>query len=130
MILIKNRGLTLIEVMVALLIISLVLTPALVLVSNVRGYIATVSSKFTQLMNAKNLLVEMHKQQLVGPIDTSVTKTEGAPATTMTYRLQKPNHQDLKELPALYHEQILSQAGDVLLVTFIFRPEIDEHSKK
>ncbi len=121
--------------MVALLIIGLVLTPALILLSNIQGQINKVSLEFHRLIAAKNMLVNMHELQRGGMEVMEKVHIQELPSTVFKYQMKKVDKMPLKELPDLYFEEVSygpPGAGDHehTLVTFQFNPIRTNESKK
>lgn len=137
MIVFKNRsGFTLVEVMIAIAIIGMVLTPIFAFQLQIVRRVNSSFDRSRRLIFAQNMLVEMHEQRLIGKDVTTQQKQESGPATKLNYELKTAtNHPQLKKLPNLYVERIVitDPTGAIkkedVLGTIIFKPVQTEQKK-
>lgn len=124
----NNAGFTLVDVMIAIAIVGIVLTPMFVLQNNVMGSAIRLSERFHRLLRAKNFLFIAQEKEPAKATDYSVEKKEERPNTMLSYSL-KPVAKDsvLAKLQYLYTQQVQAKdpQGDngASIVQIIYKPK-------
>jgi prepilin-type N-terminal cleavage/methylation domain-containing protein len=125
-----KKGFTLIEVLLALAIIGMVLTPILMIQSMIVRNTSKYSRLITRILQGKKFLIDS-EIALTADLDQSTAeKKVFNPETSMKYEMNKiPDGSALKKFKRIYKEAVTLQWRDQQgrhqeqIVTFIFRPE-------
>ena len=126
------NGFTLIEVLLAMAIIGLVLTPIFAIQLAVLRSNARASSTLSRIFLGKQFLVENEFQLKPDEQEKRIEKKIDKPATTLTYELKRvPENSALKKFKNILIESVTMQWVDrqgkkrqERLVTFAFKPEV------
>ena len=123
----SNDGFTLIEVLLALSLMAMILTPILISQSSIMFQIGMFRERFRRVSIAKNYLAHAHKNALEDK--KTVPLTVDDPPTTLTYRQDKASGTITKIFKDVYRETVriewtegTNKRQDVL-VSFVFEPE-------
>lgn len=127
----NSSGFTLIEVLLAMAIIGLVLTPIFSIQLGVLRSNSRASQSLARIFLGKQFLVENEFQLKPEDQEKRIEKKIERPATTLFYELRKiPDNSALKKFKNILIESVLMQWVDregkkrqERLVTFIFKPE-------
>ena len=127
----NNVGFTLIEVLLALAIIGLVLTPIFLTQSNVLRRSSYASRMLARILAAKKMLIESEFALAGDAQEFSQQKKIMIPPTLLTYRLRKiPETSALKKFKNVLWESVSFEWTDERgkkkqdqLVTFLYKPE-------
>ena len=127
----KNHksGFTLIEVMLALMIVAFALTPVFSLLTTVMQRVRSSAVKYSWIVMAKNVLYEAHQKQDPTAQTFSLEKQEIDFDGMLTYSLEKEVNQksSLKGLQGLHPEKVviswteLGQKKRQQLVSFVYK---------
>lgn len=133
MIISKNKsGFTLIEVLLAMAIIGLVLTPIFAIQMAVLRGNSRAKDILERIFLGKQFLIDNSFQLTSSEQEKRVEKKVDKPATTLLYELRKiPENSPLKKFKNVLIESVLMEWVDARgkkrqerLVTFIYKPEI------
>ena len=129
----NNDGFTLIEVLLALSLMAMILTPILISESSIMLSVGTFTGQFQRIIAAKNYLIHAHKNTLedkkTGP--SSIDN----PPTTLTYKQDKASGAITKKFKDIYRETVRiewtegTNKRQDLLVSFVFKPEKNPEQK-
>lgn len=126
----NRKGFTLVEVMLAIAIIGMLLTPMLFLEQLILGQSWRVSSRFHRFSLAQKFLYDAREKQPIGATQFSLETRENDPPVTLVYRIESVEKtSSLSSVAGLYNERVtLSWRENDLtknqaLVTFQFYPE-------
>jgi prepilin-type N-terminal cleavage/methylation domain-containing protein len=127
-----ENGFTLIEVLLAMAIIALVLTPIFSIQLAVMRGNSRASQALSRIFLAKQFLVENEFQLKPAEQEKKIEKKIEKPATTLIYALKRiPENSALKKFKDVLIESVLMQWVDrqgkkrqERLVTFVYQPEV------
>ncbi|CAN5167654.1 hypothetical protein BH09DEP1_BH09DEP1_1980 [soil metagenome] len=127
----SNSGFTLIEVLLALAIIGIVLTPIFVVQSIVLRRTSSGAQLFSRIIHAKDLLVDQQFENIQQAQPSSVERKITNPPTALAFSSKKlPENSALKKFKNVTLDSITMQwteAGNrkrqEKLISFTFRPE-------
>lgn len=124
----KNRdGFTLIEVLLALSLMAMILTPILISQNTIMFSVSYFKGQLQRIMLAKNYLVYAHKNTLQEK--TTEPRTIENPALKLSYLKEKTAGPMAKQFKDVYRETVLIEWTEEnikkqdTLVSFIFKPE-------
>lgn len=123
----NNDGFTLIEVLLALSLMAMILTPILITQSSIMVSVGYFSGIFRRINIAKNYLVVAHKNSLEDK-KTGQSSIDDPP-TTLTYKQDKVSGVIAKQFKDIYRETVRiewtedNRKHEDMLVSFIFKPE-------
>jgi prepilin-type N-terminal cleavage/methylation domain-containing protein len=123
----NHNGFTLIEVLLALSLMAMILTPILISQNTIMSSVSYFANSLQRIMLAKNYLVSAHKNALQDK--TTGPRTIENPATTLTYAKERTTGSMAKQYKDVYRETILiewtedTNKRQDTLVSFIFKPE-------
>lgn len=128
----NNKGFTLVEVLLAMAIIGLVLTPIFAIQMGVWRSSLRSSQSLTRIFAAKNLLVESMFNASPEQREKKIERKLDRPATTLIYERKKiAENSSLKKFKNVLHESVTMQWTDrqgkkrqERLVTFVYSPEV------
>ena len=133
MIVSKNKsGFTLIEVLLAMAIVGLVLTPIFAIQLNVMRSNSRASQLLARIFAGKQFLVDSEFQLKPDEQEKRIEKKVEKPPTTLIYELKRvPENSALKKFKNILIENVTMQWVDrqgkkrtQRLVTFVFKPEV------
>lgn len=123
----NNNGFTLIEVLLALSLMAMILTPILISQSSIMFSVGYFTGRFQRITLAKNYLVRAHKNALEDK-KTQPSSIDDPP-TTLTYKQDKASGPIAKKFKDIRRETVSiewtegnNKRQDVL-VSFVFKPE-------
>lgn len=127
----KHLGFTLIEVLLALAIIGIVLTPIFVIQSIVLRRTSSGAQLFSRIVQAKDLLVDQQFENIQEVQPANAERKITNPATTLIFSSKKvPENSALKKFKHITIDTVTMQWTGVgnkkrqeKLVTFTYRPE-------
>jgi hypothetical protein len=128
----KNKsGFTLIEAMLAVVMIGMVLTPLFLLEGTVFQGVSRFAQIFRRYMFAKEYLYEMRRNQTDDTTSLTLEKNskDARPATALRYTLGPVGTKSsLKDFKRLYKETVVASGMDksavsATLITFVYKPE-------
>lgn len=127
----KNRdGFTLIEVLIALGMIGLVLTPIFVVQSTVMKTISNYSEQLVRVFAGQAFLGQMHMQQVLDPDLAQETKKIDDPESTLEYSFDDIDEQsslssfkDVGLQEVVVNWDSIEGKEQVTLATFFYDPE-------
>ncbi len=127
----RNKGFTLIEVLLAVAIIGLVLTPIFSIQLNVMRSNSKASQALARIFLGKQFLVENEFSLKADEQEKRIEKKIDRPPTTLIYQLSKiPENSSLKKFKNVLLESVTMQWVDrqgkkrqEKLVTFVYKPE-------
>ena len=123
----NHNGFTLIEVLLALSLMAMILTPILISQNTIMSSVSYFANSLQRIMSAKNYLVSAHKNALQDK--TTGPRTIENPATTLTYKKDRTTAAMAKQYKDVYRETVLiewtedTNKRQDTLVSFIFKPE-------
>jgi prepilin-type N-terminal cleavage/methylation domain-containing protein len=123
-----KNGFTLIEAMLAVVIVSLILAPIFVLEDTIFSAVGRTAQQFQQLMFAKNFLYKTRLDQKPTVTNITVEKREENPVTILKYSLGPvPADSSVKNIKHLYREFVEAKVPEknglsTPLLTFQFKP--------
>ena len=123
----NNDGFTLIEVLLALSLMAMVLTPILISESTTMLSVGIFSRHFQRITVAKNYLVRAHKDALEDKKTPPATIED--PQTTLSYKQNKASGPIAKQFKDIYRETVTiewtegNNKRQETLVSFVFKPE-------
>lgn len=127
----NKRGFTLVDVMIAIAIVGIVLTPMFVLQTNVMGGVIRYSERFQRLLFAKNFIINAQEKQPLSATDYTLEKKEDRPHTMLGYSF-KPvaKESSLAQPRYIYRQYVLAKNNDpqetASLVQFVYKPKREE----
>lgn len=133
----KNKpGFTLIEVLLALAIIGLVLSPIFVIQSAVLRSSSKAASLYTRLLNAKDFLIDQQFEHADSDQPATTERKVANPPTNLVFSSKKiPENSSLKKFKNIMIESVSMEWTDAQnkkrqekLVTFAFKPEQEKKS--
>ena len=128
----NSNGFTLVEVLLAMAIIGLVLTPIFAIQLGVWRSTTRSSQLLARIFAGKKLLVDSEFELSPDQREKRVERKLDRPATTMIYELKKiPENSSLKKFKNVLLESVTMQWVDrqgkkrqERLVTFLYKPEV------
>jgi len=130
MIRIKNNGFTLIEVLLALALSALVLTPVLLLLGTNVPAVARSSYRLARFLAAKTVLDASVFKSLYDPQYSLKKVTVTDPQVTLSFKQQAiDQREEFKAFPGIVKQEVVMEWTDRnkkmtdSLITFMYRPE-------
>lgn len=129
----NSDGFTLIEVLLALSIMVMVLTPILISQNTIMSSISSFSTRLARIMRAKNFLVQAHRNALEDKKTGQETIQD--PVTTLIYKQDKASGAIANKFKDIYRETVQIEWTDDnnkrqdVLVSFVFKPEKNTEQK-
>ena len=130
----NNDGFTLIEVLLAMSLMAMVLTPIFISQNTIMFSVGIFRDRFERITQAKNYLARAHKNALedkkTGP------STIEDPQTTLTYTQSKASGATAKQFKDIYRETVKiewtegTNKRQDMLVCFVFKPEKKTEQKQ
>ena len=123
----NNTGFTLIEVLLALSLMAMILTPIFISENSIMLSVGNFRGRLERITLAKNYLVHAHKNALEDKKTGPVSHED--PQTTLTYKQTKTSGPLAKQFKDIYRETVTiewTEGTDKhrdVLVSFIFKPE-------
>ncbi len=133
----KNKsGFTLVEVLLALTIIGLVLSPIFVIQSSVLRSTSKAAQIFTRLLIAKDFLIDQQFEHADSDQAVTTERKITVPPTKLVFSSKKvPDNSSLKKIKNIMVESVAFEWTDAQgrkqqqkLVTFSFKPEQEKSS--
>ena len=129
----KNKtGFTLIEVLFALGIVGIVLTPLIVNQGNLLRWVARQSRALERIYAAQQFMVSSVIEFEQNNTLLTATHELKEPKTTLNFALAHPNKALKKQFRSLYKQQVTTSWNEQTfpysdkLVTFVFLPELEK----
>lgn len=127
----NSSGFTLIEVLLALAIIGMVLTPILLIQQIVLRRSSSSANLFSRIIQAKDFLIDQQFENIQESQDVTAEKKITNPATTLIFNSKKlPENSSLKKFKHIKIDSVTMQwtaeqnkKRKEKLVTFSFKPE-------
>ncbi len=127
----NKSGFTLIEALLAVVIIGVVLTPLFLLEGTIFQGVGKYGQIFRRYMFAKEYMYEMRRKQTDDTTSLTLERSnkEVQPVTILRYTLGPVNkNSSLKNLKRLYKEVVVASGADkaassASVVSFVFKPE-------
>ena len=122
----SNNGFTLIEVLLALSLMAMILTPILISENSIMLSVGNFRGRLDRITMAKNYLVHAHKNALEDKKTGPMTVED--PQTTLTYKQSKASGPTAKVFKDIYRETVTiewTEGNDKrrdVLVSFVFKP--------
>jgi prepilin-type N-terminal cleavage/methylation domain-containing protein len=122
----NHNGFTLIEVLLALSLMAMILTPILISQNTIMFSVDYFKGRLQRIMLAKNYLIFAHKNALQDK--TTGPRTIENPATTLSYKKEKTSGTIAKQYKDTYRETVLiewtkdNNKKQDTLISFIFKP--------
>lgn len=131
----RNRtGFTLIEVLLAIAIVGMAMTPIIFLQTAVLTRVNKGMLQLKRIMLAKKFLFDAREKNQNDSPEFSLEKQEVDPSTLLVYRAEETNYPEVGELDGLRTERVIARWKEdgrprhIILVTFTFRP-VQEREK-
>jgi len=126
----SNKGFTLIEVLIALAIVGMALTPLLLNQSSLILRVAENARKIKRIFAAENFMVTSFIEFEKDPQKKKNVKKIEEPEIQLSYRIAKPSEKIKKEFKDIYTTNVTTEwkeqekAQKEKLVNFLFLPEL------
>ncbi len=127
----KNKGFSLIETLMAIVVIGLVLAPLFVQESLIFNSVSDMAHRFRRFLFAQQFLYDARRAQPVAARDFSLDRREENPPMQIKYRLMPvPEQSVLARKKTVCREQVSAadsgrDGARELIINFVFKPEGD-----
>jgi len=128
----KNNGFTLIEVLFALTIIGMAITPLIVNQGNLIGRVGRQARNIFRIYLGEAFMIDSFLKFQENNAQRTASKQNDDPEAFLKFRIDAPNPTLKKEFRNVYKQQVTVEWKEEQekyssnLVTFIFLPELEE----
>ena len=131
----KNRyqsGFTLIEAMIAIAIVGMVITPMLILETNIFSSVMRMGEKFHRLIIGKHFLYSVQEQEPSESIDYHLEKKIDKPLSTIRYTLKSIDKKSsLAKVARLFKQEVVvagleKASPESRIIHYIYKPEMNQ----
>lgn len=125
----RNPGFSMIEAMIAITMVSLIVTPMLTLENSIFSGVERMAELFQRTLFAHNFLYDAQRDEPVGSTSYTVERKEDKPLTMVRYALSPiAQGSSLASIKYLFKQQVEARGLDknspqATQVFFIFQPE-------